>query len=40
VLEIEMYTDSQISEWDKADLLEDAEKKRFLKKLKARNKPI
>ena len=36
VLEVEMYTDSQISEWDKADQLEDAEKNRVLKRLKAR----
>ena len=36
VLEVEMYTDSQISEWDKADHLEDAEKNRVLKRLKAR----
>ena len=36
VLEVEMYTDSQISEWDKADQIEDAEKNRVLKRLKAR----
>ena len=36
VLEVEMYTDSQISEWNKTDRLEDAEKNRVLKRLKTR----
>lgn len=37
VLEVEMYTDTQIAEWDKEDRLDDAEKKRLLQRLKSRN---
>jgi len=36
VLEVEMYTDAQISEWDKADHLDNAEKRSMLQRLKAR----
>jgi antitoxin PrlF len=36
VLEVEMYSDTQIAEWDEEDRLEDGEKKRVLQKLKAR----
>lgn len=36
VLEVEMYTDAQITEWDKADHLDDAERKSISKRLKAR----
>lgn len=37
VLEVEMYTDTQIAEWDKEDQLDDAERKRLMQRLKARN---
>jgi antitoxin PrlF len=37
VLEVEMYTNKQIAEWDKEDQLDDAERKRLLQRLKARN---
>lgn len=37
VLEVEMYTDTQIAEWDREDQLDDAEKKRLMQRLKARN---
>ena len=37
VLEVEMYTDTQIAEWDKEDRLDDAERKRLLQRLKSRN---
>ena len=37
VLEVEMYTDTQIAEWDKEDRLDDAERKRSLQRLKSRN---
>jgi len=36
VLEVEMYTDAQISEWDKADHLDDAERGSISKRLKTR----
>lgn len=36
VLEVEMYTDTQVAEWDKEDQLDDAERKRLLQRLKAR----
>jgi antitoxin PrlF len=36
VLEIEMYTDTQVSGWDEADSLDDAERQRVLQRLKAR----
>jgi antitoxin PrlF len=38
VLEVEMYTNKQIAEWDKEDQLDDAERKRLLQRLKASNK--
>jgi AbrB family looped-hinge helix DNA binding protein len=37
VLEVEMYTDTQIAEWDKEDQLDDAERKRLVQRLKSRN---
>jgi AbrB family looped-hinge helix DNA binding protein len=37
VLEVEMYSDTQIAQWDKEDRLEDAEKKHVSQRLKARN---
>ena len=36
VLEVEMYTDAQVSAWDKADRLEDAERQSVLQRLAAR----
>lgn len=36
VLEVEMYTDAQISEWDKADHLDETERERLSQRLKAR----
>lgn len=36
VLEIEMYSDRQIAEWDDADRLSATEKKAVLKKVKAK----
>lgn len=36
VLEIEMYSDRQMAEWDNADRLKADEKKRILRKVKIR----
>jgi antitoxin PrlF len=36
VLEVEMYTDAQVSEWDEADSLDDAERQRVLQRLESR----
>ena len=36
VLEVEMYTDEQVSVWDGADRLDDAERQRVLKRLAAK----
>ena len=36
VLEVEMYTDAQVSAWDEADRLEDAERQSVLQRLSAR----
>lgn len=36
VLEVEMYTDDQISEWDQADRLDEAERQGVLQQLSAR----
>jgi AbrB family looped-hinge helix DNA binding protein len=36
VLEVEMYTDDQISEWDQADRLDEAERQGVLQRLSAR----
>jgi antitoxin PrlF len=35
VMEVEMYTDAQVAEWDKADRLDDGERRSVLKRLKA-----
>ena len=35
VLEVEMYTDAQVAEWDKADRLDDSERSKILKRLAA-----
>jgi bifunctional DNA-binding transcriptional regulator/antitoxin component of YhaV-PrlF toxin-antitoxin module len=35
VLEVEMYTDAQVAEWDKADRLDDSERRSVLKRLAA-----
>jgi AbrB family looped-hinge helix DNA binding protein len=36
VLEVEMYNDAQVSAWDEADYLDDAERQRVLKQLSAK----
>ena len=36
VLEVEMYTDAQVSAWDVADRLDDAERQSVLQRLTAR----
>lgn len=36
VLEVEMYTDAQVSAWDEADRLADAERQSVLQQLAAR----
>ena len=36
VLEVEMYTDAQVSAWDEADRLDDAERQSVLQRLAAR----
>ncbi len=36
VLELEMYTDAQVSVWDEADRLDDAERQNVLQRLAAR----
>lgn len=36
VLEVEMYTDAQVSAWDAADRLDDAERQRVRERLAAR----
>lgn len=36
VLEVEMYTDDQISDWDQADRLDDAERQGVLQRLSAK----
>jgi antitoxin PrlF len=36
VLEIEMYTDAQVSAWDEADRLDDAERQSVLQRVAAR----
>ena len=36
VLEVEMYTDAQVSAWDEADRLDDAERHSVLQRLAAR----
>jgi len=36
VLEVEMYTDAQVSAWDEADRLADAERQSVLQRLAAR----
>ena len=36
VLELEMYTDAQVSAWDEADRLDDAERQNVLQRLAAR----
>ncbi len=36
VLEVEMYTDAQMSAWDEADRLHDAERQSVLQRLTAR----
>ena len=36
VLEVEMYTDAQLSAWDEADRLDDAERQSVLQRLAAR----
>jgi AbrB family looped-hinge helix DNA binding protein len=36
VLEVEMYTDAQVSAWDEADSLDDAGRQRVLQRLAAR----
>jgi antitoxin PrlF len=36
VLEVEMYTNAQVSAWDEADRLEDAERQSLLQRLAAR----
>jgi len=38
VLEVEMYTDAQIAEWDKRDHLDDIERERISKRLKTQKK--
>jgi antitoxin PrlF len=35
VLEVEMYTDAQVSAWDEADRLDDAERQRVRERLAA-----
>jgi len=35
VLEVEMYTDDQVAAWDKADRLDDDERRKVLKRLAA-----
>ncbi len=35
VVEVEIYTDAQVAEWDKADRLGDGERSKFLKRLAA-----
>lgn len=35
VLEVEMYSDAQVSAWDEADRLDDAERQRVLQRLAA-----
>jgi len=35
VLEVEMYSDAQVAEWDKADRLDDGERRKVLKRLAA-----
>lgn len=36
VLEVEMYTDAQVSAWDEADRLDDAEREQVSRRLAAR----
>jgi len=36
VLEVEMYTDAQVSAWDEADRLDDAEREGVSQRLAAR----
>lgn len=36
VLEVEMYTDDQVLEWDESDRLDDAERQTVLRRLAAR----
>jgi len=36
VLEVEMYSDSQVTEWDEADRLDEPERQRVLQRLAAR----
>lgn len=36
VLEVEMYTDAQVSAWDEADRLDDAERRSVLQRLAVR----
>ena len=36
VLEVEMYTNAQVSTWDEADCLDEAERERVLKRLGTR----
>jgi AbrB family looped-hinge helix DNA binding protein len=36
VLEVEMYTDAQVSAWDEADRLDDTERERVVQRLAAR----
>jgi AbrB family looped-hinge helix DNA binding protein len=38
VLEVEMYSDAQVAEWDKEDLIDDTERKKVLHRLKAQKK--
>jgi AbrB family looped-hinge helix DNA binding protein len=33
VVEVEMYSDAQVAEWDKADRLDDSERRKVLKRL-------
>ncbi len=35
VLEVEMYTEAQVAEWDKADRLDDGERRKVRKRLAA-----
>ncbi len=35
VLEVEMYSDAQVAEWDKADRLDEGERRKVLKRLAA-----
>jgi antitoxin PrlF len=37
VVEIETYSDEEVARWDKEDLLEPAERKAFLKRLRKRS---